>query len=704
MVFKFQGASLSKVSWCSMVHARESRSQEAHMTVVAAETSRQPTTWAQVEENFAKYLPGYEPRVPQQTMATAIEDAMAEGRHLFVQAGCGTGKSYGGTIPMLLQALQQGTRVIVATATKALQEQYSNSDLPFIEEKSGIVKPDGTPFVWALVKGRSNYVCRAKLFSDDMERDPVAMGVRGELEADPEHDGDREHFRTEIDDRSWSRLASSSNECPGKSECPFGEVCYAERIKQKGLEADLVVTNQAMLMTDLVIREKTRGRDTGPVEMLGSYGMVLFDEGHELPEYASNALGKEFTGRGMGILARDIMTFAAINGEDLQHRADEMASVLKGLDGLLVPLGGEALTLRWFTENYTGFADLMDLLKAYRLDLQSLKVPNDEKQQAKRKMLLTRITNAMDVIEEMLMSQDADRVRWCETYEIRQEKAWKIRVAPVDVGPWLKANLWDEVPSVVMSATLSAGKSRDGQKDFSYIKRTLGLWDASTCDVGTPFDYGTQGLMFVPAQSVPTPKERTSWMAWSAATTMELIDAAKGGALLLFTSRAAMREAHSVLAERLDNRGLTILMQGDGRTNKELARIFKEDTHSVLFALKSFFVGVDVPGEACRLVVVDKMPFPVPNDPIFRAKSLAEERAGRKPFATLAIPMMTLTLEQAVGRLIRTKSDRGVVAIMDSRLSSTAYGRSIVGSLPDFPVTTRLSEVGEFYAGKSFGR
>jgi len=671
------------------------------MTVTAPETFQTaPATWAEVEVNFAKELPGYEPRKPQQIMATAIEEAMTEGRHLLCQAGCGTGKSLGGVTPMLLQALEQETRVVVATATKALQEQYANKDIPFLQEKSGI------DFTWALVKGRSNYACQAKLNSDDNERNPLALEVKQELAADEAHDGDREHFLAEISDFEWSKLSSSSNECPGKSECPFGAVCFAEKIKEAGSQADLVITNQAMLMTDLVIREKTSDRDQGPVAMLGDYGMVLFDEGHELPEYAGNALGTDFNGRGMVLLAKDCATFAAINGEDMQHRSEKMAEVIKGLNGLLVPLGGAALTLSWFVENYGLFADLMDLLRSMRLDIHAVKLDGDsDKGNAKKKMLLTRIGNALSTLEEMLVSEDADRVRWVEVNEFRQEKHWKIRVAPVQVGPWLKRNLWDKVPSVVMSATLSAGKNRDGSKDFTYIQRTLGLWDnVSSVDVGTPFDFGQQGLMYVPAPSVPSPKDRNAWMSWSIATTLELIDTSKGGALLLFTSRTAMKQAYEALADRLDDRGLTALMQGDGRTNRELAKIFKEDEHSVLFALKSFFVGVDVPGEACRLVIIDKMPFPVPSDPIFAARSLAEEREGRRPFSTLSIPMMTLTLEQGCGRLIRTKTDRGVIAILDSRLSATPYGRSIVNSLPDFPVTTQLSDVRSFYQGATFGR
>jgi len=663
-----------------------------------------PATFADVEVNFAKYLPGYEPRVPQQRMAAAIENALKQGRSLYVQAGCGTGKSLGGVTPALLQALHQGQRVIVATATKALQEQYATKDIPFLEEKSGI------PFTWAVVKGRSNYACWAKLNSDDLERDETAEAIKAEVAADPEHSGDREHFDVEIDNYTWSKMASSSNECPGKSKCPFGEICFAEKAKRKGLDADLVVTNQAMLMVDVVLQSKTRGENTAGIQMLGDRGVILFDEGHELPEYAANALGKEFTPRGVSMLFRDALTFAMLYDTDLTDRADACSKIMNDLDSLIFPLLGEvrkesqAVTLNWFAENFEVFDQLNSLLKSLYLDLAGVKVGGDDKQQAKLKLLQARVENLLETVEELVLSEDHERVRWIEGYTVKDMDYWRMKIAPVEVGPFLKANLWDTTPSIVMSATLSAGQDRRGNKDFSYIKRTLGLWDADTVDVGSPFDLGRQGLMFVPAPSVPEPKQYAAWAGYAVQTTLNLIDASKGGALLLYTSRNAMKAAYEELAPRLENRGLTTLMQGDGRTNKQLAQIFKEDEHSVLFALKSFFVGVDVPGNACRLVVVDKMPFPVPSDPVFKARTLLEERAGRRSFATLSVPMMTLSLEQAVGRLIRTKDDSGIVAILDSRLTSKGYGRDIVRSLPDFPVTTELTDVQRFYNGERFGR
>jgi ATP-dependent DNA helicase DinG len=591
-----------------------------------------------------------------------------------------------------------GTKTVVAMKTstgtfvaEGLASHNCSNDLPFLQEHSGI------PFTWALVKGRSNYACLSKVNSDDMEHDEIAKAVKKELKENPEHSGDREHFAFPIDDYTWSNLASSSNECPGKAQCAFGEICLSEKAKRKGLDAELVITNQAMLMTDLALQERTRGENSAGIQMLGERGVVLFDEGHEIPEYAANALGRDFNPRGVSVLFRDAMAFAGVHGLALDERADACSMIMEPLNEKMLPLVGNALTLAWFVDNSALFEALNDLLKVLYLDLTGVAIRQDvDRQEAKRHRLLKRISNVKDTLLEVLLAEDHERVRWVEGYTVKDTDHWRMKIAPVDVSRFLRENLWEETPCVVMSATLSTGKDRRGNKDFSYIRRTLGL-NAEAVDVGTPFDYRTQGLMFVPDAKVPSPKEYGRWAAYASVTTLGLVRASGGGALLLYTSRKAMQSAYEDLAGLLEDEGRTVLMQGDGRTNKELVQIFKEDEHSVLFALKSFFVGVDVPGNACRLVVIDKMPFPVPSDPVFAARSLAEERAGRRSFSSLSIPMMIMSLEQATGRLIRTKKDRGVVAVLDSRLSSTGYGRDIVAALPDFSRTTSMDDVKAFY-------
>lgn len=663
------------------------------MTITATEQSTIPSSYAEVESNFALHLPGYEPRKQQQALASAIELACEDNAHLLAQAGCGTGKSLGGTAPMILTAIKRGERVVVATVTKQLQEQYSGMDMPFMVEKSGI------PFTAALLKGRSNYVCRVKLNSAEAERLTATAMIREELAANPEHSGDFEHFSQSIEGVESAQLATSSAECPADS-CPLKNQCFAEAAKNAARKADVVITNTAMLLTDAKIRSLTAHREAGPVEMLGNYKLLLVDEAHELPEVAGSALGTEFTAQGVATYGRDAVTWAALQGEDISNLSDTLGSSLKALEQVVMTQAGESVGLTWFTENFEPFLLVRDAVNAIQDAVRKMDCTRDkESQETKRKMLWTRATNITGNLETMLSSPDHEQVRWIETYDVRGETRWRVKTSPVDVAPFLKQWVWDEVDTaVLMSATLTSGLTDTCEKDFTYMQRSLGLWDARTIDVGTPFDFERQGRMFVPPPTAPNPKSNYgAWMTYSMATTMELISASKGGALLLFTSRRAMNEAYENMADLLQGRGYTTLKQGDAN-NKELAQTFKEDTHSVLFALKTFFVGVDVPGDACRLVVIDKMPFPVPSDPIFKARSLKEEREGRSPFRSLSMPMMVLTLEQGIGRLIRTKTDRGVVAVLDSRLSSERYGHEIVSSLPDFPVTTELASIREFYA------
>lgn len=674
------------------------------MTITAPEQTTIPASFAEIEANFAQHLPGYEPRPQQQKLASAIELACEDSKHLLAQAGCGTGKSLGGTSPMVREAIASGKRLVVATATKALQEQYAGKDLPFMAEKSGV------PFTWALLKGRSNYVCRIKLNADEAERLTATAMIRKELAENPEHTGDFEHFSEAIDGLEMAKLSTGSNECPGTS-CPLKEMCFAEKAKNNARAANVVITNTAMLLTDAQIQALTAGREAGPVEMLGHYDLLLVDEAHEMPEVAASALGTEFTAQGVAMFGRDAVTWAALQGEDISTFSDDLTAALKVLEPVALSQAGNSVGLTWFADNFEPFLMVRDAVNSIRNSVNRISTTRDrDSQETKRKMLLTRADNITRNLEVMISAPDHEQVRWIETYDVRGETRWRVKTSPVDVAPFLKEWIWDAVDTaVLMSATLTSGKNRDGSKDFTYMRRALGLWDASCIDVGTPFDFEKQGRMFVPPPSAPNPKNNYgAWMTYSMASTMELVDAAKGGALLLFTSRKAMQEAHENMAGLLGSRGYTTLIQGGSladqeakrpaRTNKELARIFKEDTHSVLFALKTFFVGVDVPGEACRLVVIDKMPFPVPSDPIFKARALKEEREGRSSFRSLSMPMMVLTLEQGVGRLIRSKTDRGVVAVMDSRLSSERYGREIVSALPDFPVTTEISSIREFFA------
>lgn len=644
------------------------------MTITAP---TQPRTFAEAEKVLAERLPGYTPRPQQQALAAFVEDVIANGGHGLAEAGCGTGKSLATMIPAILG----GRRTVVATATIALMEQYATKDVPFLQEHLGV------PFTWALVKGRSNYFCRAKAAIADSSKVPALAAMLAEIDADPEHDGDREHFAAEVTKDEFSYVASTSSECPGKRDCPFGEICFAERAKEKGREAQVVVTNTAMLMTDLKVRELTDGN----AAMLGDYDLVLIDEGHETEEIATNMLSEEIRYNGVVRLVTEATTFASSQNVTLTH-TDAVRADLDRCWGLL---DEGKKTLRFFVEHADPFIDLIEGLQALSQEIGAIKIVRGEaRSEFTRNRLVKRALNTADRFEMAVTMDDELLVRWIETETDRRtrQEVKRFCMAPVHVGSYLSEWLWESTPSVLISATLSVGG------DFSYISDRLGLPSATkSLNVGTPFDYTTQAMLFTPPASAPSPKDRSAWLTYTNMATRELVAAAGGGALLLFTSRSSMQAAYEGLAPIFEEMGFRCFIQGKG-SNKEIAQAFAEDTHSVLFALKSFFTGVDFQGDTCRLVVIDKLPFPVPTDPVFAARADLIDRNGGSSFSNLTIPAMTLTLVQGYGRLIRTTADRGVVAILDSRLTSTGYGKKIVRGLPGSPQAHTFDEVKAFYA------
>lgn len=650
------------------------------MTTVAA-----PRTFAEAEQVLAQALPGYESRPQQQALAAFVEGVLADGGHGLAEAGCGTGKSLGAMIPAILS----GKRTVVATATIALMEQYAQKDVPFLAEHLG------ADFTWALLKGRSNYFCMAKAASPSEHADLYLLAaMEAELAENPEHSGDREHFATTVTKEQFSPFAMSAAECPGKSECPFGDVCFSEKAKKAARAAQVVITNTAMLVTDLKVREATDGM----ASMLGDFDNVIIDEAHELEEITTSQLEETFRPSGLVRLLKEVNNFAGRQGGFIEQETQD--DITRSLNDVVACLPDPRkdkirLGLSFFLQNLEPFLALVESLRALREEVMEITIVRDSlKSQSRRAVLIKRISNLIARYEDLLTAEETDLVRWVENEDFGHGRPSKVlHFAPINVGPFLAANLWENASAVLVSATMSVGG------DFSFIRSRLGL-DPMTreVNVGTPFDYANQAMLFVPPSDAPSPKNPGAWMTYSNAATMELISAAKGGALLLFTSRTAMRQAWNDLAPRLEAMGLTTLMQGLSGSNKEIAATFSEDTHSVLFALKSFFTGVDFQGEACRLVIINKLPFPVPSEPVFQARGDMLKRQGKSDFSDLSMPLMTLILTQGFGRLIRTLKDRGVVAILDSRLSSTSYGKKIVRDLPNCPTTTNLADVRGFFA------
>jgi len=689
-------------------------------------TSAVPATFLSLQKVFAKNLPGYRRRPQQEQLAQAIELILGQEltehgpQHLLAEAGTGTGKSLAALVAAILISQAAGEdrkRFVVATATNALLTQYTKKDLPWLEEVLGQV---GIDFTWAPLKGIGNFACLAKL----ADRPAIAnlQQLLDELAPDENgqllHTGDRDDIVTPVDQRrEWPLVSASSDECPGRSKCSFADRCFGLKHKEAAMAADITATNMAVLLTDTKIARETAGQDGKGQRinaLLGPYDGLIIDEAHELEEQATAHLGFDIKQGGLLKWADQAMSFLAVHENVDEQRVGKSYEVhqrvLDAIEALTQPIADQleyddtgSLGADFITYHADRFVELYSSLDALRTRVVDRKIvdsSDQEKETAIRDRIMTTGRNFLANIKAVLLADPGEMVRWAEMYgheRMTIGKRWMIKTAPIDVGPYLREELWSRYPAALMSATLSAGT---GEHRFDYIARRLGLQDtAATLDVGSPFDYRQQALFFHPQASVPAPagKTRSEWESWVTAATLELVRAAGGGALLLYTSRKAMNEAYDVIGSQLRADGINSFVQGGQMAVKEMAERFKEDENSVLFGLRSFMTGMDFPGRTCRLVVVDKLPFAVPSDPINKARTDAIERAGGSAFADLVVPSMTLTLLQAYGRLIRSVSDWGVVAIMDPRLASKGYGRGIVKALPPAPATTSMGDVQAFY-------
>jgi ATP-dependent DNA helicase DinG len=629
-------------------------------------------SWNETQASFARSLPNYEPRAEQTRLAEAIEATLASGEHLAAQAGTGTGKSLAGLVPAIEHAVKTGVPAIIATATKALQTQYAAKDLPFLEENLDV------PFTWALLKGRANYVCRAKL----AELAPGSVANQDALVTEllaEDHSGDLEDLSTAIDPQQQRKLVSSSDECPGKANCPFGEICFAEIAKTKARQSNVVLVNHSVLATDLIIRQAQIDNEPTkePKSLLPTFGAVILDEGHEFETYMAGAMSNEFSERGLNFFASEVNNYlgaantvvAPFNGAVkrlftvLARRLDREENVrLTRAD--VMALEGE-------------MGGLLSTVRAIQEAIAAKDIDGNDKGKIKKARLVRRAESTQERILSVL-GAGVEMIRWLE----RDKKHGDVRLkfSPLSVAEFVNRALWEQHTGVLLSATLAVGR------DYSFVTGNVGLSEYVPFDAGSPFDYPKQASLFVPKDMIdPTPRNAARWRVQAQAEMRKLVLAAGGRALLLFSATTAMDEAHQALAPTFEAAGLTVFKQNGPLTNRQIAAAFKADETSVLFGVASFATGFDVQGDALRLVVLDKLPFANPGDVVYDAKCDAlNTQHGNKWafFNKLAVPAMALKLFQGFGRLIRSKSDEGMVAILDSRLVSKPYGKTIMNALP----------------------
>ncbi|HEY5293928.1 MAG TPA: ATP-dependent DNA helicase [Gaiellaceae bacterium] len=601
-------------------------------------------------------LPGYEPRAEQAALASAVEHAFATGEHLVAEAGTGVGKS----LAYLVPALESGRRVVVATATKALQEQLLAKDVPLAAAALG------REVTVAVLKGRQNYLCRRQLqgfqpFLMAGGRDGQAWeAMQGWL--DETETGDRAELAVEPSAALWSELAVGADRCSGR-RCPFVSTCFAEAARGRAAEADLVIANHALYFAHIA--------SGGGV--LPEHDAVVFDEGHRLEESAASWLGGRVSRAVLRRLALDLERACREGLKTLPAR--QVDRVERSGDRLLRAVAPPAGRKRVREVPAEPALMLIDALG----DLAGALQGQGEELDA----LARRALGLADHVEACLEPGEAERVVWAEPDVL----AW----APVDVSGELRERLWDDGPTaVIVSATLTTGE------DASFVRRRLGIDDAREAIVGSPYDFGEQALIYIP-RSMPDPRS-ADFSERAADEIVALLELSAGRALVLTSSYRAL----DVYRERVRGRvPYDVLVQGEEPRERLLER-FRCEVDSVLIATSTFWQGVDVPGESLSLLVIDKLPFSAPGDPLHEARCEAVERAGGDWFRDYALPTAMLQLRQGFGRLIRSHADRGVVAILDPRLRTRAYGRAFIGALPRCPIAEDHAAVAAFFGGDRY--
>jgi ATP-dependent DNA helicase DinG len=636
---------------------------------------------------LAGALAGWEPRPGQLAMAARVAEAIDNDERLLVEAGTGTGK----TLAYLLPAILSGRKVVVSTGTKTLQDQIARIDLPRLQA----VLP--APFAFTVMKGLSNYLCLRRFHEHSAQQglslggpDPLAR-VRAWI--DETATGDRADLGDLPDDAPVWRDITATPETRLGARCPYFERCFVTGMRRRAVDSQIVLTNHHLFFADLALRARWP-----EVQVLPPYEAVIFDEAHQLEEVATEFFGLHVSSLRVHALARDIaraavppaaLSRASSLARRIQAAADAFAEALR--DRLPAPRSGaEEIRVPMPEDLWTGrgqplarYHELDTVLEDAAAFFDGL---DDEHKEAIFGGLARRAAGVRGELGQMIDSPGGNAlVRWL----VASSRHVSLRASPIDVGPILKQRFEAHVgPLVFTSATLSAAGG------FEYVRERLGLGDvAADASFPSPFRYAKQALIYV-ATDLPDPTA-DRFPAAAAERALELCRASGGRALLLFTSFRNLRVAEEIL--RADG-SFPLLVQGE-RPRHVLLAALREKVGSVLLATQSFWEGVDVPGEALSLVMIDRLPFAVPDDPLTAARISRIREEGGDPFGSYQLPRAALALKQGFGRLIRTRRDRGVVALLDGRILRRPYGNLLLASLPpDCPRTETLDDVTHFFA------
>lgn len=621
---------------------------------------------------LSRWHPNYEFRPGQLEMAGAVESALAEKQHLIVEAGTGTGK----TLAYLVPAILSGKRVVVSTGTKNLQEQLFYKDIPFLQ------KHFKQKVRASYMKGRANYLCRQKLY--DAEREPILDGLEEVADYQVIRDwesktetGDRVEIR-KLPEKStaWAKLDARRDLCTGQ-KCPQFERCFITLMHQRAFESDIIVVNHHLFFADLAVKNNEAEG------IIPEYDAVIFDEAHELEEVAGQYFGMGVSSYQFEELIRDVSA-VAVRKSVGSPELDRILTSLGEHASFFFTLFGDGEGRRGFkgqngflTQHGERYRDVLLSLELLGTHLRLINSAPDE-----MIPLVRRVEEIGGALQFWMEPSDPNFVYWME----RRGRGCFLQATPIDVAARLQETLFDLVDTVVLtSATLAVAGG------FAFAEKRLGLRYARELVVPSHFDYQQQALLYVP-QHLPDPRN-AAFTAKAADEIVSLLKLSRGRAFVLFTSYQQMRLIYDRVCLEIE---YDTLMQGTGPRNALLEE-FKSTPHCVLFATSSFWQGVDVPGEQLSCVIIDKLPFAVPSDPIVEARVRRIREEGGEPFYDYQIPQAAIALKQGFGRLIRSRGDRGVLALLDNRITKQRYGQVFFDSLPDYRFTTRLADVESFF-------
>jgi ATP-dependent DNA helicase DinG len=622
---------------------------------------------------LSKRHPGYEFRRSQLEMAELIDNAFLKHQHALIEAGTGTGK----TLAYLIPAIQSGRRVVISTATKSLQEQLFNKDVPFLQK---YFAPD---LKVALMKGRNNFLCRQKVHL--MEGQPVLKGM-DEIDwfsqiRDWEkltETGDRAELTFLPDDSElWNRIDARSDTCTSQ-KCPEFANCFITGMHQRAQEADLIIVNHHLFFADLAIRQDDFG------SILPEYAAVIFDEAHEIEDVASDYFGRAVSSYKLDELARDAeqtLRLLQVSAPTVRRSVTQLRERAHGFFDAFPAREGRypfepSERAGFLEQNREAYDSLAMGLKRIEIELAALTAKPDE--------VINIARRAADVRRELAFLLESDEHNYVYWFE-RRGKGVFLAATPIDVSEILREKLFDQFDTVVLtSATLAVAGH------FDFLKQRLGLQAVTERVLPHEFDFREQALLYLP-EALPDVRH-ASFPTHAAEEIARLLEITEGRAFCLFTSYVQMRDAFERVRSKV---GFPLLLQGTAPRSVLLER-FKTTPNAVLFATASFWQGVDVPGEQLSCVIIDRLPFAVPSDPIVAARVRALKEDGRDAFAEYQVPEAVLALKQGFGRLIRSRSDRGILAILDTRIQRMRYGKIFLESLPDYTTTQDLAVVARF--------